>query len=257
MSLYGKPVWGLLIEFADETLSIEGSTFSPQDAIRWFQPKYPNVKKATINAHIRMMSTNVKSRLYWSPREHHNVFYSLGGGTYRRYQPTQDASPIMTTDDVSPSEGEDDARQTEIFTSEEAEEGVVTEGAEFAYERDLQNYLVKNLGLIEPGLRLYNEDGITGREYPVGGRRIDILAVDGDGALVVIELKVSRGHDQVIGQILWYLGWIKANLAEEGQGVRGIIIAKDISEGLRLACSMTQDISLREYKISFSLDEVQ
>ena len=91
----------------------------------------------------------------------------------------------------------------------------------------------------------------------MGRRRIDILAVDGDGALVVIELKVSRGHDQVIGQILWYLGWIKANLAEEGQGVRGIIIAKDISEGLRLACSMTQDISLREYKISFSLDEVQ
>jgi len=61
--------------------------------------------------------------------------------------------------------------------------------------------------------------------FSSSGRRIDILAVDGDGALVVIELKVSRGHDQVIGQILWYLGWIKANLAEEGQGVRGIIIA--------------------------------
>ena len=72
---------------------------------------------------------------------------------------------------------------------------MMTEGndSEFAFERDLQNFLVKNLHLIEDGLKLlHEEDGITGVEYPVGGRRIDILAVDKDGALVVIELKVSK-----------------------------------------------------------------
>jgi endonuclease len=42
------------------------------------------------------------------------------------------------------------------------------------------------------GLRLYEEEGITGVEFPVGRRFIDILAVDKDGRYVVVELKVSR-----------------------------------------------------------------
>jgi hypothetical protein len=37
---------------------------------------------------------------------------------------------------------------------------------EFAYERDLQNYLAKNLNRVEPGLRLYEEEEISGVEYP-------------------------------------------------------------------------------------------
>ena len=45
MSIYGKPVWQLLIDFAQEHLDLEGSTFTPQDATRWFQQKYPKIKK--------------------------------------------------------------------------------------------------------------------------------------------------------------------------------------------------------------------
>jgi hypothetical protein len=33
---------------------------------------------------------------------------------------------------------------------------------------------------MEPGLHLYEEEEITGVEFPVGGRLIDILAVDKD-----------------------------------------------------------------------------
>jgi RecB family endonuclease NucS len=39
-------------------------------------------------------------------------------------------------------------------------------------------------------------------EFPAGDRYIDILAVDAQGSFVVIELKVSRGYDRVIGQLL-------------------------------------------------------
>ena len=63
MTIYVKPVWQLLIDFANENLEMEGSTFSPADATRWFSEKYPNIKKGTVNAHILMMSTNSKSRL--------------------------------------------------------------------------------------------------------------------------------------------------------------------------------------------------
>ncbi len=52
------------------------------------------------------------------------------------------------------------------------------DSAEFGFEKDLQNFLVKNLDLIEPGLKLYENEGITGVEYPVGNRFADILAID-------------------------------------------------------------------------------
>jgi RecB family endonuclease NucS len=39
-------------------------------------------------------------------------------------------------------------------------------------------------------------------EFSAGDRYIDILAVDAQGSFVVIELKVSRGYDRVIGQLL-------------------------------------------------------
>ena len=128
------------------------------------------------------------------------------------------------------------------------------EDSEFAYEKDLQNFLSQNLDRIEPGLRLY-KDGI---EFPVGRKRIDILALDQENQLVVIELKVSRGHDRTVGQILHYIGWVIENEARKDQVVRGIIIAKEITEDIRIALRYTDfAISLREYSMSVSTREVE
>ena len=105
-------------------------------------------------------------------------------------------------------------------------------------------------------MRIYEEEGITGIEFPVGGRFIDILAVDAKGGLVVIELKVSRGYDRVVGQLLRYVAWIKKNLAEEGQSVRGFIVAREITEDLLLACSLVPNLELFEYELSLLLQRV-
>lgn len=252
MPIYEKPVWNLLIDFADEVLVGGESTFSPSDAYEWFQQKYPAIKKGTINAHVLFMSTNVQSRLNWKPSRHHNVFFSLGSGLYRRYDAKHDPPPIMQTNQPKLDDSMADNDDFLISTQLDGQD----HGNEFAFEKDLQNFLVKNLELIEPGLRLYEEEGITGVEFPVGGRRVDILAVDTNNHLVVIELKVSRGHDRVLGQILRYMGWIKENLADENQNVRGIIIARDITSDLKWACAATQGITLKEYSISFSLDKI-
>jgi hypothetical protein len=139
--------------------------------------------------------------------------------------------------------------------SVESEEGL--EGKEFAYEKDLRNFLAKNLNIIEPGLTLYEEGDIVGIEYSAGGRYIDILTLDKDNNFVVIELKVSRGYDRVVGQILRYMGWIENNLVKPGQKVRGVIIANDISEDLKLATSKIQDVSLYEYDLSIILKKIE
>lgn len=129
------------------------------------------------------------------------------------------------------------------------------DNSSFAYEKDLQNFLVKNLSIIEPDLKLYvdEEDGKNGLEYPAEGRFIDILALDKNNNFVVIELKVSKGYDRVVGQLLRYKNWIRRNLAEKGQNVRGMIICKEITNDLFLACDGLSDIELFEYELSIKL----
>ena len=138
---------------------------------------------------------------------------------------------------------------------EEVEE--IYETKEFAYERDLRNFLAKNLNTIESGMTLYEEGEKVGIEYNAGGRFIDILALDKNKNLVVIELKVSMGYDKVIGQILRYMAWVEKNLAKEKQKVRGIIIAKDITEDLRLATYKIDDVNLYEYELSVNLNKIK
>jgi RecB family endonuclease NucS len=127
----------------------------------------------------------------------------------------------------------------------------------FAYESDLKNFLSKNLHVLEPGLKLYEEEGITGVEFPAGGRFIDVLALDPSGAYVVIELKVSRGYDRTVGQLRRYMGWVAKNHAAPGQAVRGIIVAREISQDLILACSGLSDVELFEYEMSVSVKKLE
>ena len=122
-------------------------------------------------------------------------------------------------------------------------------------EKELQNILVKNLSIIESGLKLYEgeENGKNGLEYPVDGRRIDILAMDKNDNFVVIELKVSRGYDRVVGQLLRYKNWIKRNIAENNQNVRGVIICKKVTDDLLLACDGLDNIELFKYELDIKI----
>jgi len=144
-----------------------------------------------------------------------------------------------------------------VLYMEESGEEESEDPSEFAYERDLQNFLAKNLSVIEPGLRLFHKGDDTGIEFPAGGRSIDILAIDTQNCFVVIELKVSKGYDRAVGQLLRYMGWIKKHLAEPGQFVRGIIVAREISEDLRYACSCVPTVALREYQLSVTMRQVE
>ncbi len=130
------------------------------------------------------------------------------------------------------------------------------EETKFAYEQDLQKYLVKNLGIIEKGLKLYQgEEGNEGIEYVIDdNKRIDILAIDKNNVPVVIELKVSRGHERVIGQSLYYKNKIKKQF--NVPRVRVIIISREITSELRIATEELPDIELYDYELSVKLKKV-
>jgi Endonuclease NucS C-terminal domain len=145
--------------------------------------------------------------------------------------------------------GGDSPDGTEYVESEDEESD-----QQFAAESDLRDFLAKNPTRIEPGLSLYRTGDQSGIEFPVENGVIDILALDGEGRFVVIELKVGRGRNKTVGQLLYYMGWVDKNL---GKGpCRGIIIAKEIPDGLMLAVQRIPGVSVCRYHLAVSVELV-
>ena len=226
----------------------EGGHFTRQEILAWFQEHYPKLKRGTVNAHLIVMSTNASSRVYHNlrPNGADDLLFQIDGSSFRLYVKDSDPSPIYKQDaDPDTHEDTDDSEDN------------TGETHEFAYERDLKNFLANNLQVIGPSLTVYEDGDISGVEFPVGGRYIDILAVDDGQNFIVIELKVSKGYDRAVGQLLRYMAWIEKNLAEPEQKVKGMIIARSISEDLRLATSRVKDVELFEYELSITLKRIE
>lgn len=148
-------------------------------------------------------------------------------------------------------------------TEEEQETEELSTG--FGLEPHLRRFLVDNWDNTPLGKKyeILTEDGDTvGEHYQIkeGGKRIgeiDILAKDKkSNEWVVIELKRDKTSDAVVGQTLRYMGWIEKKLAEKNEGVKGIIIVKEIDGKLRYSLSALKNkvkISCFEYNVRFSL----
>ena len=241
-------------EFAKDKLK-QGENFSKQDAAAWFQQHYPKIKSNTVEMHVEGMSTNstlrkhhphIRAGLGW------DLFYKLGPRQFRLWDEKTDPQPIYKAD----IEAAEEERSDETAEIEYEPNDKLGAGRKFAFEKDLQNYLVKNLCLLEPRLCLYEDEDkqFNGIEYPAGQHYIDILAVGNDDAFVVIELKVSRAYDRVVGQLLRYMAWVKNNLANNAP-VRGIIVASELSDDLKLAASLARISHTRLGDVPSGADE--
>ena len=78
------------------------------------------------------------------------------------------------------------------------------------YERRLQEIIAADLSIIDPSLMMVGREVAT----PLGSR-VDVLAIDADGNLVVIELKRGRTPREVVAQTLDYGSWIRNMTSEE------------------------------------------
>jgi restriction system protein len=127
----------------------------------------------------------------------------------------------------------------------------------FAMEKHLEEFLIENWSQTELGKNydIFTEDGeIIGQQYDTEIGTIDILAISKDKkTLLVVELKKGRASDVVVGQIQRYMGFIKEELLEPHQDVKGIIIALDDDKRIKYALSVTNNIEFYRYKIDFKL----
>ena len=144
------------------------------------------------------------------------------------------------------------APTTIVATSDEIEDP-----SAFALEKHLEDFLVKNWKHTDLGKKydIYEEDGeMVGEQFDTDTGPIDILAVSKDKrTILVIELKRGQATDVVVGQIQRYMGYVKEELADKGQAVKGVIIGLEADNRLKRALAVCPDITFYRYQISFKL----
>ena len=118
-------------------------------------------------------------------------------------------------------------------------------------ERDLQATLRSSIEQLESGLEIIDD----GAERSVASGFIDITARDGEGAIVVIELKTGTARRGAVAQVLSYMGDIADE--EPDERVRGILVAGDFDKKARAASRMVPDLSLRSYRVKFEFKTVE
>ena len=155
------------------------------------------------------------------------------------------------------------AKEIDAIIGAESQPTIVTTDAtvedpsEFALEKHLEDFLVKNWHNTELGKKydVYEEEGeIVGQQYPSDTGPIDILAISKDKKeLLVVELKKGRASDNVVGQIQRYMGYVQEELAENGQTVKGVIIALENDKRIKRALAVATNIEFYQYQVSFKL----
>ncbi|SRR6266404_7632506 len=115
----------------------------------------------------------------------------------------------------------------------------------FTYERDLHNTLERQVA------ELFPEYQLVGSEYSIGNARLDLL-LEKNNQLLVVELKAGVATHEVFGQISMYIGLVKAKFPEHE--MHGLIIATEISEGLKMACTTSEIIKCKTYKMCLTLE---
>ncbi len=138
-----------------------------------------------------------------------------------------------------------------------ARDETVEDPSVFALEKHLEDFLVANWSqtLLGKTHDIYTEDGeMIGQQYPSDTGPLDVLAISKDGKeLLVVELKRGRASDSVVGQIQRYMGYVQSELAEEGQAVRGVIIALEADRRIEQALKVAPNIDFYRYQVSFEL----
>ena len=244
------PVWQMIKQAMEEL----GPATTNVEVRDWILEKWPGTNKGTIACWLIGCTVNHHSRIHYSGNQRervadaeHDFLFRPARGKLIPYDPAKHGVWEIVI-------GDDDRL---IVQQVEQDQLPGDHGGSFAAEAHLRDYLAQNLDLIEPGLTLFVDDeGNDGVEYvtPVG--RLDLLAEAPSGDLVIIELKVGRTPDTVVGQILRYKGWIKRHLAN-GRHVRGFIISQRISEKLKYAAADVQDVALKTYQLSVKIGEVE
>jgi hypothetical protein len=211
-----------------------------EQVIDQIQKKYPGKwKEITIRTHLIGCSINHKSSKYYPTFQ--KFLYTIQPGKMRLVDPEKEAkfkklSSGLKVQFVSavpvPTEGD-------------------PLGANLTIHKYLRSYLKKDIAQLEPGLKLFSEEGLN---VSVKAAKIDVLATDNRGSLVVMKLKGGAAHIGTLGEILKSITSIKDEIGQ--RSIRGIIVAEDFDSEIILGVKKTPAVSLFKYKVKYDFETV-
>ncbi|GAB4381669.1 MAG: hypothetical protein Kow00121_40760 [Elainellaceae cyanobacterium] len=259
-----KPfVW----QMVREAVEAIGGQVSYSQIRTYIQSKYADINDNTITCQTIACTVNHPSRIHYNPNRQprlavtdHDFLFTLGKGRVELYAPERHGEWKIEKDEyggLKVVQAINDSSDVDLLAEEDdSEVSQVEQAMLFPLEKQLRDFIAGNIQAIAVNcedLQLYVDDnGRDGVEYPTGVGPIDILAKDKYGNFVVFELKLRRGPDKALGQLLRYMGWIKQNLAQTSD-VKGIIVAQSVDEKLRYAASIVPNVNLFEYELSFKV----
>ena len=258
-----KPfIWSMIKEAIDTLY--HGEKVGYKEIKDWINNKYGEHNEGTLNAQIIVSIVNNPSRVHYpenkKPRisnTKYDFLYLISKGQVVKYNPDehgiweikQNEYGKLTVGQVL-NEDTGTVNQTDEFSEEFL----------FPLESHLRDFISKNIKTINfnnKNLQLYVDDtGRDGVEYPTEVGQIDVLATDTDGNYIVFELKLERGPDRALGQLLRYMGWLKSKKAGDKK-VFGVIVAKKIDDKLKYAFNVIENIELFEYQLNFKISQIE
>lgn len=252
-------------EMVKEAASSIGREAAYSEIKKHVRDSYGDVNESSLTCAIIASSVNHPSRVHYQENKKprvslgdHDFLFNTGRGRVAPYVPAVHG----TWEIYEKGEGQLSVREIEggDEPAQLSEVEASSETSLFALESHLRDYLEKNLSKLtgfESRLTVYaSKDGRDGVEFQTDVGPIDILAVDEFGQFVVLELKVGRGPDATLGQILRYMGWVEKHLAN-GKAVKGVIIASEIPVKLKYAVTQVPSVTVMEYELSFSVKPIQ
>lgn len=122
----------------------------------------------------------------------------------------------------------------------------------FCYEKDLKNSILNQLHDLFPNYKIFRDEN-NGIEYPINGRKIDLLLEKKDGSLLIIELKTGTANYKAFGQISMYIGLLKDKYP--GKNIYGKIISSTIDKKITSTLNSSDVIDAVTYKMKLHLDK--
>jgi len=255
------PIWQLIRD-AMQYFNRE-VTYSELKQHLWAQ--YPGLNNSTLTCQIIICSVNHLSRVHYPENKkprlctgQYDFLYNTGRGRVTPY----DVEKHGLWEIHESADGSLSVRIAQEPVPDLGGGSLVPDeqSGTFALESHLRDYLARNLtnnADFGTGLTVYTSgEGVDGVEFQTDVGPIDILAISPNGDFHVFELKLGRGPDAALGQILRYMGWVDQHLAN-GKKVFGVILASEISEKLRYAVTQVPSVRLMEYELRFAVRAIQ
>ena len=114
--------------------------------------------------------------------------------------------------------------------------------------------------LHEPGLSLSTSEKGTpqGAGYTSGVGEIDLLAWDGQGALVVVMIAGEDDGAELVSAILQRIGWVSKHLSGKSQRVRGIVLLDKFREEIGYSAAAVSDkVSFKTWRMALMFNELE